>query len=60
MIDFGAGQKFPPNNLTPTTYQGGVQYLYGVWDWNLANWNGMSGTKYLALPSGTTAAPTGR
>jgi type IV pilus assembly protein PilY1 len=58
MIDFGTGQKFPPTNLMPTTYQGGVQSLYGVWDWNLGNWNGMSGTKYLSLPSGTTAAPS--
>jgi type IV pilus assembly protein PilY1 len=58
MIDFGTGQKFPPTNLTPATYQGGVQSLYGVWDWNLGNWNGMSATKYLALPSGTTAAPS--
>jgi len=57
MIDFGTGQKFPPTNLTPTTYQGGVQSLYGVWDWNLGNWNSMSGTQYLSLPSGTTAAP---
>ena len=58
MIDFGTGRKIPPTNLVPTTYQGGVQYLYGLWDWNMANWNSMSGTKYLALPSGPTAAPT--
>jgi type IV pilus assembly protein PilY1 len=57
MIDFGTGQKFPPTNLVPTTYQGGVQSLYGVWDWNLGNWNGMSGTKYLSLSGG--AAPSG-
>jgi type IV pilus assembly protein PilY1 len=59
MIDFGTGQKFPPTNLTPTTYQGGVQNLYGVWDWNVGNWNGMSGTKYLSLLVGPTAAPSG-
>jgi type IV pilus assembly protein PilY1 len=59
MIDFGTGQKFPPTNLVPASYQGGVQSLYGIWDWNLANWNSMSGTKYLALPSGPTAAPSG-
>jgi type IV pilus assembly protein PilY1 len=59
MIDFGTGQKFPQTNLTPTTYQGGVQYLYGVWDWNLGNWNGLSSTQYLSLPSGATAAPVG-
>jgi type IV pilus assembly protein PilY1 len=58
MIDFGTGQKFPQTNLAPTTYQSGVQYVYGVWDWNLGNWNGMSGTKYLSLPAGATAAPS--
>jgi type IV pilus assembly protein PilY1 len=58
MIDFGTGRKFPPTNLLPTSYQAGAQYLYGVWDWNMANWNSMSGTKYLALTTGTTLAPT--
>jgi type IV pilus assembly protein PilY1 len=59
MIDFGTGQKFPPTNLNPAYYQSGVQYLYGFWDWNLANWNSLSGTKYLSLPSGATPAPAG-
>jgi type IV pilus assembly protein PilY1 len=58
MIDFGTGQQFPQTNLTPTTYQGGVQSLYGVWDWNLGNWNSISTTQFLSLPSGTTAAPS--
>ena len=58
MIDFGTGQEFPQTNLLPTTYQGGVQSLYGVWDWNLGNWNSKSTTQYLSLPSGGTAAPT--
>ncbi len=57
MIDFGTGQKFPPTNLNPAYYQSGVQYLYGVWDWNFANWNSLSGTKYASLPSGATPAP---
>ena len=58
MIDFGTGQQFPQTNLTPTSYQGGVQSLYGVWDWNLGNWNSLSTTQFLSLPSGGTAAPT--
>src|ERR1700722_411378 len=58
MIDFGTGQQFPQTNLTPTSYQGGVQSLYGVWDWNLGNWNGKSTTQFLSLPSGATAAPS--
>jgi type IV pilus assembly protein PilY1 len=51
MIDFGTGQKFPTTTLAPTSYQPGKQYLYGVWDWNLAAWNGKSSTKYLSLPA---------
>jgi type IV pilus assembly protein PilY1 len=54
MIDFGTGQKFPPTILNPTTYHLGTQYLYGVWDWNMANWNSKSTTKYLSLSSGST------
>jgi hypothetical protein len=56
MIDFGTGQKFPPTTLNPTTYNKGTQYLYGVWDWNMANWNSMSSTKYLSAASGSTLA----
>jgi type IV pilus assembly protein PilY1 len=56
MILFGTGQKFPLTNLNPATYSGGTQSLYGVWDWNLTNWNSMSTIQYAAL---TTAAATG-
>ena len=52
MVDFGTGQKFPPTNLNPAYYQPGVQYLYGIWDWNFASWNSISGTKYLSQGSG--------
>ena len=57
MIDFGTGQKFPPTNLVPTSYQPGTQYLYGVWDWNMTGWNGMSATKYLGLAAGAVITP---
>ncbi|HWW33591.1 MAG TPA: PilC/PilY family type IV pilus protein [Steroidobacteraceae bacterium] len=56
MILFGTGQKFPLTNLNPATYSSGTQSLYGVWDWNLTNWNSMSTVQYAAL---TTAAATG-
>jgi len=57
MIDFGTGQKFPPTNLVPTSYTPGTQYLYGVWDWNMTNWNSMSATKYLSLAAGAVVTP---
>jgi type IV pilus assembly protein PilY1 len=53
---FGTGEKFPLTNLNPATYASGTQTLYGVWDWNLASWNSMSGAQYAAL---APAAATG-
>jgi type IV pilus assembly protein PilY1 len=55
MILFGTGEKFPLTNLNPASYAGGTQALYGVWDWNLTNWNSLSKVQYAAL----TAAATG-
>ncbi|MDP9010030.1 MAG: PilC/PilY family type IV pilus protein [Pseudomonadota bacterium] len=52
MIDFGTGQKFPTTALIPTTYETGTQFVYGIWDWNMAVWNGKSSTKYLSMPAG--------
>jgi type IV pilus assembly protein PilY1 len=49
MILFGTGQKFPLTNLNPATYASGTQALYGVWDWNLTNWNSLSKVQYGAL-----------
>ncbi|HMD27013.1 MAG TPA: PilC/PilY family type IV pilus protein, partial [Steroidobacteraceae bacterium] len=57
MIEFGTGQKFPFTALVPTTYQTGTQSLYGVWDWNMTNWNSKSGTPYLSLAAGATLTP---
>jgi type IV pilus assembly protein PilY1 len=49
MIDFGTGQKFPQNNLTPASYAAGPQSLYGIWDWNMSAWNAASATTYASL-----------
>jgi type IV pilus assembly protein PilY1 len=58
MIDFGTGRKYPPTNLAPTSYQTGTQYVYGIWDWNFSNWNSMSATQFLSLPTGSAATLT--
>ena len=57
MVDFGTGRKFPPTNLVPTSYAPGTQYLYGIWDWNMAGWNASSATQYMSLASGATLTP---
>jgi type IV pilus assembly protein PilY1 len=54
MVDFGTGQKFPQTDINPAYYASGTQYLYGVWDWNMAGWNGKSATQYASLASGST------
>jgi type IV pilus assembly protein PilY1 len=56
MLLFGTGQKFPLTNLNAATYASGTQSLYGVWDWNLTNWNTLSKVQYAAL---APAAATG-
>jgi type IV pilus assembly protein PilY1 len=49
IIDFGTGQMTPQTLTSPTTYAGGQQYLYGIWDWDMgqasvpgSGWNSQS------------------
>ncbi len=61
MIEFGTGRQIPLTNTTPTSYATGTQDLYGIWDWNMAGWNGLGSAQMAnlaAAPSGgiTTAA----
>jgi type IV pilus assembly protein PilY1 len=58
MLLFGTGEKFPLTNLNPATYATGTQTLYGVWDWNLTTWDGISSVQYAAL-SETAAGLSG-
>jgi type IV pilus assembly protein PilY1 len=55
LIDFGTGQKTTLTNTTPDSYIGGTQSLYGIWDWDMTNWNSKSSVAY----TGLTAAGTG-
>jgi type IV pilus assembly protein PilY1 len=51
MLSFGTGRKIPLTNSTPQSYVGGTHELYGIWDWNVTNWNSKSMTQYASLPS---------
>ena len=54
MILFGTGQKFPLTNASSASYATGNQSLYGVWDWNMSQWNTLSSTSaYGSLPAGS-------
>ncbi len=56
MLLFGTGQKMPLSNLSAATYASGTQSMYGVWDWNMAEWNSLSATVQYA---GLSPAATG-
>jgi type IV pilus assembly protein PilY1 len=57
MVEFGTGRKTPLTVTTPVNYASGSQDLYGVWDWNLSDWNMKSAAQFQSLDA--TAAATG-
>jgi Tfp pilus assembly protein, tip-associated adhesin PilY1 len=57
MLFFGTGQKTPATTTSGDVYDTtGTQTFYGIWDWDMSNWNTLVGTssqyQYAAL-SGT-------
>lgn len=54
MVAFGTGRKTPLTNTNPVSYSSGTQGLYGIWDWNMAGWNALSGAKYASLAATAT------
>lgn len=57
MVDFGTGQEIPFNPVSPTTYAPGYQSLYGIWDWDMGNWNSLASMS-LASETGTITGTT--
>jgi type IV pilus assembly protein PilY1 len=54
LVEFGTGQQVQFTNNNPASYASAQQYLMGVWDWNLSNWNSLSHVQYASLSSSTT------
>jgi type IV pilus assembly protein PilY1 len=54
LVEFGTGSQTPFTITTPTSYSTGTQTLYGIWDWNMANWNSVSTTQFASLGTATT------
>lgn len=58
LIEFGTGQRTQLSNVGGATYNGTSplvhQSLYGIWDWNLTNWNTNSAVQYASLASSAT------
>ena len=59
MVLFGTGQKTPLSNTSPATYAANGQSLYGIWDWNMAGWNAVSGAAYSSLAGSATGLSGG-
>jgi type IV pilus assembly protein PilY1 len=49
MVEFGTGQMTPITNTTAPTYASGSQSLYGIWDWNMDDWNSKPSVKYSSM-----------
>jgi len=71
LVEFGTGTDVTTGDQAPDTSAGGVQSLYGIWDWDLSGWDngspesGVSTTtpvsaKYDAIPrtAGSVAPPS--
>jgi type IV pilus assembly protein PilY1 len=57
MVEFGTGQQTPLNLISAATYKTAQMGIYGIWDWNMASWNGKSSTKF-ATPFSAVTQPT--
>jgi type IV pilus assembly protein PilY1 len=55
LIEFGTGQRTQITNVNPVAYASGTQTLYGIWDWNMKGWNGLStAVQYQSLVAAST------
>jgi type IV pilus assembly protein PilY1 len=54
LLDFGTGRKIPPTVTVPASFATGAQSLYGIWDWNMANWNSLSSLQLASLTAPQT------
>ena len=55
MVGFGTGQKLPQTQTSAATYAAAPgQSLYGIWDWNMGDWNAKSATSYVSLATPQT------
>jgi len=64
MLFFGTGQKTPGTTTSGDTYDTtGTQTFYGIWDWDMGNWNTLVGSssqdQYAALTGTQSIARSG-
>ncbi|MDR3393177.1 MAG: PilC/PilY family type IV pilus protein [Sulfuriferula sp.] len=52
ILMFGTGQKIPSTTSAPDTYATGTQTVYGIWDYDMHNWNnGATTTNSVTIPA---------
>lgn len=51
LLEYGTGKLLEPTDQTPNP---ATQTLYGVWDWDMANWNSLSNVQYASLTGAQT------
>lgn len=56
LIFFGTGQKTPFTISHGDQFVAGTQTFYGIWDWDMTNWNSLSSVKYASLSGTQTIA----
>ena len=54
MVYFGTGQQIPQSLAAGTQYASGTQTYYGIWDWNMTDWDGKSSVQYASLTAPQT------
>jgi len=57
LVEFGTGRQTQFANNNPASYATTQQYLIGIWDWNLSNWNSLSHVKYASLSGSSAPSP---
>jgi type IV pilus assembly protein PilY1 len=54
LLGFGTGRAFPFTTASGTTYSSGTQSVYGIWDWDMTDWNnGKTTTNGVVIPPST-------
>ncbi|MCL2830210.1 MAG: PilC/PilY family type IV pilus protein [Betaproteobacteria bacterium] len=52
MLNFGTGQQIPSYLSTAELNSKAAQTLYGIWDWDMSQWNAKKSAQYASLDSG--------
>ncbi len=55
ILGFGTGKAIPFTSTSGETYTSGTQSVYGIWDWDMTQWN--CGTAYTQTTGTTATSP---